>query len=99
MEHRFKLLYKLGSDSTGNDTDDGSFLNDGYSDLVFGLLTTTRNSQGTATRLVNADMPAVIKTVGYTVVPNSSLGAPGERKVRTSRTGGWPNNRLYSRLN
>jgi len=29
----------------------------------------------------------------------SSGGAPGERRVRIFRIGGWPKNRLYSRLN
>ena len=30
---------------------------------------------------------------------NSSFGAVGERSARTSRIGGWPKKRLYSRLN
>jgi hypothetical protein len=30
---------------------------------------------------------------------DSSFGAPGERSARTSRIGGWPKKRLYSRLN
>jgi hypothetical protein len=35
----------------------------------------------------------------YRLVTDSNGGAPGERRVRISRIGGWPKRRLYSRLN
>ena len=35
----------------------------------------------------------------YPLLTDSNDGAPGERRVRISRIGGWPKRRLYSRLN
>src|SRR5580658_296552 len=35
----------------------------------------------------------------YRLLTDSNRGAPGERRVRISRMGGWPKNRLYSLLN
>jgi hypothetical protein len=35
----------------------------------------------------------------YELLTNSTAGAFDERRVRIFRIGGWPNKRLYSRLN
>jgi hypothetical protein len=50
----------------------------------------------------NSDVPRAVGDleVKFQRLPtNSSFGAPGERSARTSRIGGWPKKRLYSRLN
>ena len=42
---------------------------------------------------------AIRRTALYRLMTDSNGEALGERKIRISRIGGWPNKRLYSRLN
>jgi len=49
---------------------------------------------------VRSTLPVVYTVVAIQRLPtNSNFGAPGERSARTSRIGGWPKKREYSRLN
>ena len=50
-------------------------------------------------RLTLGFLTETINNSGQRLPTNSSFGAPGERSARTSRIGGWPKKRLYSRLN